>query len=177
VQVLEAIKWFVVASLLAAAFTGLIYLTTQENPADGKDACTAVTNTETITVTVTQTITTYVTTPTNIVIEDSSGRCGSQEKPKLEIVDKKPVNNGEGYIVVIAYSEQTNVPCYRHVVENIYVSPRNPPVIVVNLKLEPTSEICIQCVGVVETLIRIGSAGEPIPEGTEIRVNGLAVVV
>ncbi len=175
-KTVKAISWVAIASVVALAFIGLFYTTTLGNLTNKEQVCATVTHTETVTITVTQVLTLF--NPSNHVqIVDSSGRCGVQEKPKLEIVDKKPVNGGGGYVVVVLYSEPTSVPCYRHVLDSMYVLKRYPPIVEISLRLEATSEICVECVGVVNTLIKIGSSDNPIPEGTEIRVNGLSVVV
>jgi len=173
---LEAIKWIGLAAIVAITFIGLLYVSVPEEPAGSTNVCTTVT--ETITVTRIVTVTS-ITTPSAgyASIIDSSGRCGTLEKPILKIVEKKPVNEENGYVVTILYSEQTSVPCYRHVIENSYLLKRYPPIVEISLKLESTSDVCIECVGVVETLIKIGSRDNPIPEGTEIKVNGLVVVV
>ena len=47
------------------------------------------------------------------------------------------------------------------------------PTIDITLELESTSDACVECVGLIESRIRVG----PVERGTEIVVNGIRVVV
>lgn len=102
----------------------------------------------------------------SISILECNGSCGDILEPSIEF-------EREGDLVILTYREPTSVPCFRHVIENTIIRERFPPSIDIELGLESTSDQCIECVGVVETIIRVG----PIPIGTDVAVNGLRVVV
>ena len=98
----------------------------------------------------------------------SDGGCGNLETPLLTLEKEK---DREGY-VLLRYQEGANVPCYRHVIEKRVILEKWPPIIEITLKLESTSNVCIECIGIIETVLQIG----PVPDGTEIVVNDLRVV-
>ncbi len=102
-----------------------------------------------------------------ISIVSSDGRCGDLEEPFLTL-DK----DADGY-VLLQYLESANVPCYRHVILEKVILERWPTIIKITLEFESTSEVCVECVGTIDTTLRVG----PISEGTEIIVNDLRVVV
>ncbi len=102
----------------------------------------------------------------SISILECNGTCGDIREPSLEF-------EREGDSVILTYREPTSVPCFRHVLEDTIIRERFPPSIDIELGLESTQDQCIECVGVVETIIRVG----PIPAGTDVAVNGLRVVV
>jgi hypothetical protein len=103
----------------------------------------------------------------SISIVSSEGRCGNLESPLLTLEKES-----EGY-VLLRYLEGANVPCYRHVIDKGDILEKWPPIIEITLKLESTSDVCVECIGIIETILRIG----PVPDGTEIVVNDLRVVV
>lgn len=124
------------------------------------DTCTATT------ITMTRT---YDSNGVNIL--KSVGSCGGQENPSLDIVER--VLTDGGYIVTLLYREGASSPCYKHHLAQAVVQESYPPRVVITLELEPTSDICILCLGIVETRLLVG----PYPAGTVIDVNGLNVVV
>ncbi len=105
-------------------------------------------------------------TEPSISIVRSDGKCGDLEKPLLAF-------EREGENVILRYLESANVPCYRHVIDKSVILERWPPIIDITLKLESTSDVCVECIGTIETVLRVG----PVPDGTEITVNGLSVTV
>ena len=126
----------------------------------------------TITVTTTETVTTTVGEGRiGIEILSSRGMCDSQEAPSLSIIRKDSI--GGEYFVVLSYREPTNDPCYTHTLADTIILEKYPPIVKINLKLERTADVCVKCLGVVETLIKIG----PIPEGTEIEIGEVMVRV
>ena len=105
-------------------------------------------------------------TEPSISIVNSAGSCGDLEKPLLAF-------ERGGQYVFLRYFESAGVPCYRHVIDKSFILERFPLIINLTLKLESTSDTCVECIGVIETLLRVG----PVSEGTEIVVNGLRVIV
>lgn len=103
----------------------------------------------------------------SISIVSSDGMCGDLENPLLTLEE-----GSEGY-VLLRYLEPANIPCYRHVIDKSVILEKWPPIIEITLKLESTSDVCDQCIGIIETVLRVG----PVPDGTEIVVNGLRIVV
>lgn len=106
---------------------------------------------------------------------ESRGICGTLEKPELSYVRV-------GDYVLLIYREQADSPCYRHTMPIVTELTIWPPIIVITLNLERTSDICVKCVGVIETILRVGPLRGPgnvttVPDGTKIDVNGLEVVV
>ncbi len=106
-----------------------------------------------------------------ITIVESVGRCGQVESPSLKVVgiEKK----GDGLIVTLVYRESVPNPCYRHHVIESILTLSHPPTLYITLGLEATSEICIQCLGFVETKLQT----DILPAGTKIVVNGLSITV
>lgn len=102
----------------------------------------------------------------SISILECNGSCGDLAEHTIEF-------ERVGDFVLLTYREPTSVPCFRHVVEDTVIRERFPPSIDIELGLESTDDQCIECVGVVQTIIRVG----PIPVGTDVAVNGLRVVV
>jgi len=170
----KGLFWIIGALVIAS---GLVYLATSINQYEEAPCPTTTTTiTETITITV-FTSATQTQADKLVEIEKSAGRCGVLEKPSLAIIKKEKISD-EGYIVWLSYKEGTSVPCFRHVIEgDIITLLIHPPIFKINLGLERTSDICVECVGVVETIIRVGSQNRPIPEGTKIEVNGISVAV
>ena len=127
-----------------------------------------VVQTSTIVLTETTTFTTTISpnqTMPFIFIVKSDGRCAySNEKNQLTFERK-------GEYVLLRYSQMTNIPCFRHLIENYVILKRNPPIVNITLGTEATSQYCIECIGLIETVLQIG----PIPIGTDIIVNGLIV--
>jgi len=173
--------WFgLLAIVLSIAALGVsvtsLYLVAPQQKTD------TATITTTSTVTMTTTLTTSVwwhSTTTGpapfITVLGSRGTCGVLEEPELSYVR---INN---YVLLI-YREQASVPCYRHVITSTAILERYPPIINITLELERTSDICIECIGVIETILRVGPLEGPgapntFPDGTEIVVNGLTVVL
>ena len=74
---------------------------------------------------------------------------------------------------MVSFEEPVANPCYRHVIEEVEVIQGEPLRIIVKLRLEKTSEVCIQCLGLVETRLRIGR----LSDGAVITVNGLEIAV
>lgn len=103
----------------------------------------------------------------NVTIINSTGRCGDLEKPLLSFE-----REDDDYII-LKYLESANVPCNRHNIKESIILERWPPQIEITLELESTSDVCVECIGTIETTLRVG----PVPSGTEIVVNGLRVVV
>jgi len=140
------------------------------------------TSTTTSTAIVTTTLTTSVwsrstaTGPAPLVsVLGSRGACGVLETPEISYV------RADDYVLVI-YREQASVPCYRHVITRSVVLERWPPIIDISLNLERTSDICVECLGVIESVLRVGplqgsDGAMTIPNGTDIVVNGLRVIV
>jgi len=79
----------------------------------------------------------------------------------------------DGEYVLLRYRESASVPCYRHVIVETLILDRLPPLIDVKLRLEPTSDICVECIGVIETTLRVG----PVASRAEISVNNLRITV
>jgi len=102
----------------------------------------------------------------SVTILDSRGRCGEGE-PAVRLLES------EGGYIVVGFEEPVANPCHRHVIREVEVVPGEPSKIIVKLKLEKTSEVCVQCLGIVETRLRIG----PVEEGAVILVNGLELRV
>ena len=102
----------------------------------------------------------------SVSILDSRGRCGEGE-PAVKLLES------EGEYVVVGFEEPVANPCYRHVIEEVEVIQGEPLRIIVKLRLEKTSEVCIQCLGLVETRLRIGR----LSDGAVITVNGLEIAV
>jgi len=126
----------------------------------------------TYTTTVTKTVTaTVYGGETGVHILESIGRCGNLERPSLEVVKKVP--KGDGFTVTLVYREGAANPCHRHYVVESRMEESYPPRLYVALGLKAMSEVCVTCVGVVETVIRT----DVLPAGTVIVVNGLSVVV
>jgi hypothetical protein len=101
-----------------------------------------------------------------ITIVRSEGRCGDLEKPLLSF-------EREGEYILLKYLESANVPCNRHIIDETVTLEKWPPIIEITLELESTSDVCIECIGTIETTLQVG----PVPTGTEIVVNGLRVIV
>ncbi len=106
-----------------------------------------------------------------ITILESVGRCGQVESPSLEVVGIE--QRGDGFIVTLVYRESVPNPCYRHHIIKSILTSSYPPTLYITLGLEATSEICIQCLGVIETKIQI----DILPAGTVIVINGWKVTV
>lgn len=133
---------------------------------------TCVTNTVIYTTTVTATVTPQIGSAAGVRITESKGVCGMETRPSLELVEKI-YRDGEGGYFVLVYREDAPNPCYRHYVAQALVKESYPPRLVITLRLEPISSICISCTGLIETRLLVG----PYPPGTEIIVNRLSVVV
>ena len=169
-----------VLPILIASIIVLGYLYLSGEITSINNGCT----TTTVTLTKTVTVTVY-TTPSQrgymgdfVEIVESGGECGVQEMPTLSLVRKREVGEGNEYVVWVAYREQARDPCNIHAVKgDVIILPIDPPIIRITLELQRTSEVCVQCVGVVETVIRIGSPDYPIPAGTKIEINGLSLVI
>jgi hypothetical protein len=101
-----------------------------------------------------------------VTIVSSNGRCGDLENPLLTF-------ERDGEYVLLRYLESANVPCYQHILDETVIFEKWPPTIEITLKLETTSDVCVECIGTIETILQVG----PVPDGTEIIVNGLRVVV
>jgi len=173
--------WFgLLAIVLSIAALGVsvtsLYLVAPQQKTD------TATITKTSTVSVTTTLTTSVwshSTTTGpapfVTVLESRGTCGVLEEPKLSYV------RVDNYVILI-YREQASVPCYRHVITSTAILERYPPIINITLELERTSDICVECIGVIETILRVGPLEGPgapntFPDGTDIVVNGLRVVL
>ena len=102
----------------------------------------------------------------SVVVLNSTGRCGGGESELVLL-------SFDGQYAVIRFIEPTSNPCYRHVVESVRILQTEPATIIVKLRTEKTSEVCIQCTGIVETRLRLG----PLKAGCEIEVNGLRIKV
>jgi hypothetical protein len=124
------------------------------------------------TTTITKTVTATVNREeTGVHVVESRGWCGVLEQPSLEIVEKIP--SGDGYIVTLVFRESASNPCHAHYLVESFMATSYPPRLYVTLGLKATAEVCVQCVGLVETVIRT----DVLPAGTVIVVNGLSVVV
>jgi len=100
----------------------------------------------------------------SVSILESAGRCGAGSS-ELSLV------RYDGEYVEVVFKEPANTPCYSHVIKGVKISRDLHPRIEISLELKKTSEVCIECLGIVETRLKIG----PIERGSEIVVNGLAI--
>ncbi len=103
--------------------------------------------------------------PTVSILE-CDGRCGDLAEPVLML-------ERDGDDAIVTFQESAGVPCFRHVISQVFILERLPPIIDITLELESTSDACVECVGLIESRIRVG----PVERGTEIVVNGIRVVV
>ena len=103
--------------------------------------------------------------PTVSILE-CDGRCGDLAEPVLML-------ERVGDDAIVTFQESAGVPCFRHVISQVFILERKPPIIDITLQLESTSDACVECVGLIESRIRVG----PVERGTEIVVNGIRVVV
>lgn len=160
--------WGVLLATALASASLTISLINIYSPLSQRTVTITCTTTQTITETTTYIVTTSTTqlTEPTITIVSSDGRCGDLDEPLLTFTR-------EGEYVLLRYLEATSVPCYRHVVVKSVVLERWPPIIDITLELESTSEVCVECVGIIETTLRVGL----VPDGVEIVVNGLRVVM
>lgn len=106
-----------------------------------------------------------------IQVVSSQGRCGSMDEAVLEVVEKEL--GSDGYVVTLLYREAVPNPCHQHRVVKAYFNDGNTPMLEITLEAVSTAETCIQCVGVVETLIQTG----PLPIGAVVVVNGVEAAV
>jgi len=164
----------VLAAILVASASLIINLSSLYEPRESLTCTTTLTVTQTYTatstVTTTQTYTTTTLTTTTgepfVRIISSEGSCGGLESPSLSFERR-------GEYVLLTYAESAGVPCFRQIIEDVLILERYPPLVKITLRLQPTSDGCILCTGVVETVLEVG----PVPTGTEIVVNGLRVQV
>ncbi len=103
--------------------------------------------------------------PTVSILE-CDGRCGDLAEPVLML-------EMDGDDAILTFQESAGVPCFRHVISQVFILERKPPIIDITLELESTSDACVECVGLIESRIRVG----PVESGVEIVVNGVRVVV
>ena len=103
--------------------------------------------------------------PTVSILE-CDGRCGGLAEPVLML-------ERDGDDAILTFQESADVPCFRHVISQVFILERKPPIIDISLELESTSDACDDCVGLIESRIRVG----PVERGVEIVVNGVRVVV
>ncbi len=108
---------------------------------------------------------TIIPEPTVSILE-CDGRCGDLAEPVLML-------EREGDDAILTFQESAGVPCFRHVISQVFILERKPPIIDITLELESTSDACVACVGLIESRIRVG----PVESGVEIVVNGVRVVV
>ena len=108
---------------------------------------------------------TIIPEPTVSILE-CDGRCGDLAEPVLML-------EREGDDAILTFQESAGVPCFRHVISQVFILERKPPIIDITLELESTSDACVECVGLIESRIRVG----PVESGVEIVVNGVRVVV
>lgn len=101
-----------------------------------------------------------------VSILECNGRCGDLAEPVLML-------ERDGDDAILTFQESAGVPCFRHVISQVFILERKPPIIDITLELESTSDACIECVGLIESRIRVG----PVERGVEIVVNGIRVVV
>ena len=99
----------------------------------------------------------------SVEILKSQGKCGVSAA-ELSLM----AFNGD--YALVRFREPATVPCFQHVIAGVEYSPGK---VRITLKLQRTSEICVQCVGVIETELRIG----PVAPGTEITVNNMSIKV
>lgn len=79
----------------------------------------------------------------------------------------------DGDYAIVTFQESAGVPCFRHVISQVIILERDPIIVDITLELESTAEFCVECVGLIESRIRIG----PVERGIEIVVNGVRVIV
>ena len=99
----------------------------------------------------------------DVKISSSAATCGVAQGLKLTV--------GVGYNeLLIIVREGAPDPCYRHKLQ-WYELDMDKRILSIALDLERTSQICVQCLAVVETKIRAG----PLPEGEwTVIVNGVS---
>ncbi|MCZ6647870.1 MAG: hypothetical protein O7B30_01305, partial [Thaumarchaeota archaeon] len=101
---------------------------------------------------------TIIQEPTVSILE-CDGRCGDLAEPVLML-------ERVGDDAIVTFQESAGVPCFRHVISQVFILERKPPIIDITLQLESTSDACVECVGLIESRIRVG----PVERGTEIVV-------
>ena len=97
----------------------------------------------------------------SVSILESVGSCGGGDVG-LSLVKYK-----EGYAEIL-FREPANTPCHSHVIKNVKISQEGRVKVEIELELKKTAKVCVQCLGIIETRIRIG----PLEKGSEIVVNG-----
>ena len=166
---------FVGAVAVAALVLSAVSFQLALSGMSGRSSELTCTTTITKTVTITQTATTTSDRSGGADIVDvagSLGSCGQVEVPSLEVVERFP--SGDGFTVTLLYRENAPNPCNRHIVVESFLLESYPPQLHITLGLKATSEICIQCLGVIETIIQVRTV---LPAGTVIVVNGLSITV
>jgi hypothetical protein len=160
-----------VAALVLSAVSFQLALSGMSGRSDAVTCTTTITSTITITRTVTTTG--DGSGGADIVdVAESLGSCGEMERPSLKVVERFP--SGDGFTVTLVYRENAPNPCNRHYVVESFFLTSHPPQLHITLGLKATSAVCIQCLGVVETVIKVRTV---LPAGTVIVVNGLSVAV
>ncbi len=157
---------------VAVSLTSLYLMAPQKAATATSTTTSTAVVTTTLTTTVWQGTTTTGPAPSLVSVLGSRGSPGMLEEPQISYI------RVEDYVLVI-YREQASVPCYRHVVAETKILERWPPIIDITLELERTSEICIEVIAVIESVLRVGPLDGPdaMPDGTDIVVNGLRIVV
>jgi len=102
----------------------------------------------------------------SVVVLNSTGRCGGGESELVLL-------SFDGQYAVIRFVGPASNPCHRHVVDEVKSLPTEPLTVVIKLRTEKTSDVCIQCTGEIETRLKLG----PLESGCEIEVNGLRIKV
>ena len=97
---------------------------------------------------------------TRVMLLGSSGGCSTLLKSELSVVVK-------GRSVLATYSEQRPTPCFRFVLRSYRIEGH---IIRVWLDVEPTSKICVECIGAIRGELLIG----PLEPGSyTLCVNGV----
>ena len=106
--------------------------------------------------------------PPTVSILECEGRCGGLAEPVLML-------ERDGDDAILTFQESAGGPCFRHVISQVFILERKLSIIDITLELEAISDSapCRDCVGLIESRIRVG----PVESGVEIVVNGVRVVV
>gem|GEM_PF-1770021 len=157
-----------VAALVLSAFSLQLILFGTSERSNDVTCTTTITNT----ITITKTVTSGGPSGADVVIFQSWGSCGQVGRPSLELVKRVP--SGDGFTVILVYRENAPNPCNRHYIVESFFLTSYPPQLHITLGLKATSETCIQCLGVIETMIEVRTS---LPAWTVIVINGLSVTV
>ena len=67
----------------------------------------------------------------------------------------------DGDDAIVTFQESAGILCFRHVISQVFIRERKPAIIDITLELESTSDACVECLGLIESRIRVGPVALP----------------